>query len=149
MWEAKEGNVFAGGRKSERFYLEDQDGIKVVFLGFSGGLENAVERFEYDGDGLRFEFVATRVDQETKAVSDFYTVWLGGALKTASRTLPAGALNIDRVRKIAANVKSALLVWRYLGTVADALNCRVPASDVIFIMKQWDGWDASLEGRWP
>jgi hypothetical protein len=44
-------------------------------------------------------------------------------------------------------IKAALLVWHYRGGVAEALKCDAPAGDVVFMMRQWDGWDSSLEGQ--
>jgi len=68
----------------------------------------------------------SRIDLETKAVLDFYTVWLGGALNVASRKLSDGALILNRARGMAQNTKEALLVWKYPGKLAAMLSCHSP-----------------------
>jgi len=145
----KEGPVLARSLSMERFYVVNDVGTKLILVGFDGRIEEGVERFEYQENNLLFEFSATRVDLQAGTVRDFYTVWLGGALKAASHKLPPDTLTIDRAQSIAKNIKEALLVWRYPGKLADILSCHSSAHDAVFIMRQWDKWDPALEGRWP
>ncbi|WP_426441368.1 hypothetical protein [Bradyrhizobium genosp. P] len=149
MWTVKNGLISARGGAFERFYVEDEYGTKLIFLGLVGRVEDAQEEFEYRRGDLSFEVLATRVDTNSRTVRDYYTVWLGMAFKGVSRRLSADQLTLDWARTIALDIKGALLVWVYRGAVADALSCHSPAHDVAFVMKQWDRWDAGMEDRWP
>jgi hypothetical protein len=149
MWTVRDGPVLARGRNAERTYLESEQGTKLILLGLDGRIEDGIEMFEYQERDISFEIVATRVDLETKTIRDFYTVWLGSALKAVSSKLPQDTLTLDRARGIAQNIKEALMVWQYPGKLADILSCHSSARDVVFVMKKWDRWDSALEGRWP
>jgi hypothetical protein len=149
MWLVKAGVLFARGRDFERHYVENEFGTKVIFLGLEGHVKDGVEAFEYQEADLHFEFFATRVNDETGAVDDLYTVWLGGALNIAEHALAPHVLAVDRARAIARNIKEALLVWRFPGKLADIFSCHSPATGVAFNMNKWRRWDAALESDWP
>lgn len=83
------GSLYVDGEKrsrlrergGERFYVEDERGTKLILLGLVGRVEDAQEEFEYRRGDLSFEVLATRVDTNSRAVRDHYTVWLGMAFK--------------------------------------------------------------------
>ena len=146
MWTIKRGLVFARGDDFEQFYIENERETKIILINFVGNIQDGLENFEYRETGLSFTFLARRVDRETRAVRDVYTVSLGSALDRAELKQP---VSLDRARDIARNIKEALLVWRYQGKWADILSCHSPARDVAFDMRHWGKWDSSLEGNWP
>jgi hypothetical protein len=109
MWTIKEGVVSVKGRDLERHYLDSDEGVRLIFFKSDQG----EDIFEYQEGDLSLEFTATRVDPETLVMGDCYTVHLGIALQVAAVRQPSDVTSIERARHIAANIKSALLLWRY------------------------------------
>jgi hypothetical protein len=145
MWLIKKGVVLAKGASLERYYLESESGVRLVFIKADRG----EEIFEYQDADLAFEVIATRIDETTSKIGDVYSVHLGIALKIASIRRPPEFMTLERARHIAANLKQAMLVWRYPPSYADALACDTSAHEVEFNMVGWSKWNPALEGRWP
>ena len=149
MWTIKYDVISANGDELQRDYVENERGTKLISIGFDGRIENALEKFEYQDGGLSLRILATRVDQKTLEMLDFYNVWLGIALQTASIRRSPDFITLDRARGIARDLKEALSVWRYPGAIANILSCHSPVHDVVFDMRRWEKWDSHLEGKWP
>ena len=149
MWTINDKKIFAGGREAERIFLENELGIRVVILNFVGYRVEEGEVFEYRDARTTFQFDATRFDRETGRATDTYTVWLGGALRSASITQPDAFLDEQYVRKIAQDIRDALTTWHYWGVFAESHGGAEPARKVVFLMKRWSGWDDSMEADWP
>ena len=111
-----------------------------------------MEVFEYCDAREAFMFSATRLDMtrldsERGRATNTYTVWLGGALRGESITRPNAFLDTEYVRRIALDIKGALMTWSSRpNAVARGED---PVAAVEFVMKHWSGWDSSLEGQWP
>jgi hypothetical protein len=132
-----------------RDHVEDENGRKLLRRRIEGYVEEGIEWFEYRDGDLSLEFVATRVNELTNEVRDYYTAWLGAAFNIEKIRSPSNLISLERAREIARHIKGALLVWRYPGQFADIMKCHTPARDVVFVMHDWKDWDPALAGNWP
>jgi len=108
-----------------------------------------LEAFDYIDSDVSLTLIATRVDPRSEKVLDYYTVWLGVALNGAARRLPPDTLTVERVRKIARDIKGAMRVWRLPGKLAEAVGVTSPGTDVSFDMRYGETWRDVVEGHQP
>jgi len=141
--------VLVKGKELDRYYIENEAGIRLVLFKFDSPTKRGVEIFEYQAGDLTFELIASRVNQETFVVEDQYAVELGIALQIASIHRPPDFMTPERARDIATKIREAMLVWRYPPRYADVMSCHSSARGVVFNMAGWQKWDHSLEGFRP
>ena len=148
MWQVKSEKhevEFSGGLRLpyERSFFENEDGVRLMWRTFPERVEDGLELFSYKDGDMSFEFVASRVDRETKNALDVYTVWLGVALTGVSRR---HSLTIEGARTIARNIKEVLLLSRPPGRLAELAGITSLASDVRFVMTRGEEWAPAVEG---
>jgi hypothetical protein len=150
MWQVKTEQYSTGRHASIPIdFIENENGVRLVLRHFDGRIEQDMEVFDYVAGSIRFQLLATRVDQQTLKLQDHYTVWLGIALQTASIRASPELFTLEHARTIARDIKGALLVWRPPGRLSEILGVTAPARDVRFVMTRWDKWDPAHEGDWP
>ena len=153
MWQIKSEEIMEefDGRPFpyERVFIENEDGVRLIFRGLRGDLEGDLEAFDYIDSDVSLTLIATRVDPRSEKVLDYYTVWLGVALNGAARRLPPDTLTVERVRKIARDIKGAMLVWRLPGKLAEAVGVTSPGTHVSFDMRYGETWRDVVESHRP
>jgi hypothetical protein len=132
------------GETWEREFMENDEGVRVVFDRLGRRIEDAEFTFTYADSELSFAFVAHKRDRASSPLADWYTVEIGVPLERLSRKFGPNFMTVDRARKIANDIKGALLIWRLPQPVVEILGCAPVASEVFFDYRGWSTADMAL-----